>query len=72
MSIKPITQRLELTFWSTIIPLMSESPLFQRMLREGYILASVTDEIVTARPVLSLSLAGLVLGFMIGFISGLI
>lgn len=72
MSIKPITQRLELTFWSTFIPLMSGSPLLQRMLRECYNLANITDEIVCARPLLSLSLAGLVFGFMIGFMSGLI
>jgi hypothetical protein len=72
MIVKPFTQRLELTFWTTIIPLMSESPIVQRTMYHFYKLVNELEEIVNTRPLLSLALAGLVFGFLFGFMSGLI
>lgn len=80
-----LPQRLEIAFWTAVIPLMKEAPLprlrrpvparnpaaMQSATRPGLRLRS-TDLPLSRRPVLvqalALGLAGLALGFVIGYL----
>jgi hypothetical protein len=72
MSVKTYTQKIEKSFWATVIPIMSESTLARRFVQKSYTMVEkvqVANFITTA---VALAMLGLVAGFILGFIGGLI
>jgi hypothetical protein len=72
MSVKPFTQKLEITFWATIIPIMSESTLVRRVVRVTYRLAERVQSFDNISSAVIISMLGLIIGFVLGMMHGLI
>ncbi len=68
MNITQIPQRIELVFWTTIIPLMKDSPRFRKMLRDFYQFLDKMDRLFFYLQFVSWGIAGLALGFLAGFL----
>jgi hypothetical protein len=71
MSVYVFTQKLEKTFWATVIPLMSESTIVQVAILKIYKLLEVIRKLNGIKPMLLFSILCLYIGFVIGIISGL-
>jgi hypothetical protein len=72
MSVKTLSQKIEKSFWTTVIPIMSESPFARRVVQKSYSVVEkiqIADFVTTA---LALAALGLATGFVLGFIGGLI
>ena len=72
MSVKTFSQKIEKSFWATVIPIMSESPFARGVVQKTYNVVEkiqVADFVTTA---VALAALGLVAGFILGFIGGLI
>jgi hypothetical protein len=69
IAIKPFAQQIELSFWTTVIPLMSESRLVQKTFVKTVQITNSVKKIYTRKPVYFLSAIGFGLGVFLGLIS---
>ena len=72
ITIRPIAQRIELTFWIAIIPLMSESKLVQKAFIKSVQVTNYLQLIYDRKPTYLLSAIGFGLGIILGVISVMI
>lgn len=67
MIARSIAYRAEISFWNVIIPLMSTSPIFQRIFRSVYIFTRDHRELaIIPTVVVTFASLGLLTGFVIG------
>lgn len=66
---RPMANRLELTFWVTIIPLLSESKITQETLIRSFHVTRVVKNTLEDRFTKIISISGLLMGFIIGLLS---
>jgi hypothetical protein len=71
MTIKSIPYRVELTFWSLVIPMMTESEFFQLVLTQGYQTVSTCKNMISNQSKIKLAITGLLIGILIGVLSSL-
>ena len=69
INIKQVFIRLEILFWTSLIALMSESVLVQRIVRKAHSIRSNSDHFRFLLKAATLSGAGLLLGLALGFLS---
>ncbi len=69
MSVKLLIHQLELNFWDAFIPLMHKSPPIRFIVPRVYRLLYSPEFRQTAKISLILTIAGLVLGFILGVLS---
>ncbi len=62
---KKLINSVEIAFWDQAIPLMSESPLIQNLVRETYVFMRSKDKRWVPILILSWSCAGLIAGYML-------
>ncbi len=67
MNIHGNIKKIEVTFWESIINLMSTSPRFQQFLRNGFELVKDHEIIWFAGLILAWTAAGLTVGYFLGF-----
>ncbi|MDD2694494.1 MAG: hypothetical protein PHS96_03650 [Anaerolineales bacterium] len=70
MSLRTIFYQAELSFWSVMIPLMTESPTLKGIIRGAYLLAKTTFNASWLLASLAWSVLGLVLGLSLGLLIG--
>ena len=68
-TLKQIFTRLEIYFWASLITLMSESVLVQRVLQKAHKIQLGRIHVRFLLKALALSATGLVLGLVVGFLS---
>jgi hypothetical protein len=68
MNITQIPQRIELVFWTTVIPLMKDSPRFRRTLQDFYRFLDKLDRCLFFLQFICWGIAGLALGFFAGYL----
>lgn len=68
IELRYLAQRIELSFWSVAILLMSESPLVQRILRLGFVWKQHLDETPRLKSLAWGALAGLASGLFLGIL----
>ena len=69
LNLKQLTNQLELSFWSHIIRLLSESRLLRRILPALYLFSRKEQYQPTVRIALVCSLSGLLVGLVVGVLS---
>ena len=72
MTIKSIPYRVELTFWSLVIPMMTESEFFQLVLTKGYQTIYTGKNMISNQSKIKLAITGLLLGLLLGVLSSII
>lgn len=70
MNIKRIPAQLEISFWSTVIPLMSETPPLRRLIQGIYDLIQGEHQYRVIKQAMIWSGTGLLLGFVLGLLMG--
>lgn len=70
MNIKQIPAQIEISFWSTVTPMMSDTPFLRRLIRGVYDFTQVNYNFCFIKGVMVWSGAGLVLGFLVGLLMG--
>jgi hypothetical protein len=68
-NLKQILTRLEIYFWASLITLMGESVLVQRVLQKVYNFDLNRRHVRFLLKAIALSAAGVILGFMVGLLS---
>lgn len=69
MSVKPILNQLELSFWDVFIPLLNKSPLIRYLAPRVYRVLHLKEFHNTVKYSLILTITGLLLGFVLGALS---
>jgi hypothetical protein len=67
-SVKTYSERLEIAFWGFVIPLMRESLVVQALLPVALALHYKRDSLLQASKILAWAWAGLLLGFLLGYL----
>lgn len=67
MNIQGSFNKLEATFWDSIIRLMSSSPMVQHMIKRGFELIKDKEIVWLAGIILAWTAAGLTVGYFLGF-----
>ena len=67
MNIHGNIKKIEVSFWESIINLMSTSPRFQQALRNGFELVKDHEIVWFAGLILAWTAAGLTVGYFVGF-----
>jgi hypothetical protein len=70
MNIKQLPAQMEISFWSTVIPLMRDTPFLRRLVPEFFDLFSEINIQSTTRQVLIWAGTGTILGFLTGLLFG--
>lgn len=70
INIRQFPQRIEITFWTALIHIMSEAPGISRFFLQVGDFAVARPNLRQLRQALFWSLAGLLLGFSFGLLSG--
>lgn len=70
MSLRTIFYQAELSFWSVVIPLMSESPTLKNVIRGVYSVIKTTCNAYWFFTALAWSAIGLVFGLFLGLLIG--
>jgi hypothetical protein len=69
IAIKPFAHQIELSFWTAVIPLMSESLLVQKAFVKTVQVTNSLKCLYARNPIYFLSLIGFGFGFLLGVIS---
>lgn len=67
MNLQGNLNKLEATFWESIIKLMSNSPTVQRLIRKGFLIIKEKEVTWLIGLVLAWTAAGLTVGYFMGF-----
>ncbi len=65
MNIQGSIQKLEATFWESLIRLMTDSPFVQKLIRKAFILIKEKEVLWLAGLVLAWTAAGLTVGYFL-------
>jgi len=71
MNVNRLLYQVEMSFWATIIPIMSDSPAIQAIMRRFYELSTRDKWSEVAASIFLWSGAGVIFGFVLGIITGL-
>lgn len=71
MHSRTISQRLELTFWTTVIPLLSELKKYREKFFQSLSVISISGRGIKRKSLLVVLTIGWLAGFILGFLTGL-